>query len=225
RHSTGEGQYVDVSAQHSQIPGMLNAVGFWELQGNIMRREGCFRTGIGTIPQRQTWPCKDGFVTFVIMGGAFGARTNRALIEWMDEEAMADDFLKKIDWDTFDMGAATSEDLRHMMEYFGRFFTGHTKERLYNEGIKRRIMIYPVSSPRDLVACLQLKGRSFWVDVEHPYLDDVIAVPGSFGLGSESSPSIRCCAPLIGEHNEEVYLQELNFSREEVIMLKEGKII
>jgi hypothetical protein len=32
-------------------------------------------------------------------------------------------------------------------------------------------------------------------------------------------------APLTGEHNEELYLKELGFSREELIMLKQRNII
>jgi crotonobetainyl-CoA:carnitine CoA-transferase CaiB-like acyl-CoA transferase len=32
-------------------------------------------------------------------------------------------------------------------------------------------------------------------------------------------------APLIGEHNKEIYQEELGFSREEMLLLKEARII
>ena len=53
--------------------------------------------GAGDILLRQLWRCKDGYVTFMVMGGKFGAKTNRALTEWMDSEGMADDYIKSID--------------------------------------------------------------------------------------------------------------------------------
>ena len=32
-------------------------------------------------------------------------------------------------------------------------------------------------------------------------------------------------APLIGEHNEEIYIEELGFSREKLVMLKSKNVI
>jgi crotonobetainyl-CoA:carnitine CoA-transferase CaiB-like acyl-CoA transferase len=32
-------------------------------------------------------------------------------------------------------------------------------------------------------------------------------------------------APLIGEHNEEIYVKELGFSKDELVLLKEANVI
>jgi crotonobetainyl-CoA:carnitine CoA-transferase CaiB-like acyl-CoA transferase len=42
---------------------------------------------------------------------------------------------------------------------------------------------------------------------------------------SGAYPSIQCRAPLIGEHNEEVYEKELGISREQLIILKSRGVI
>jgi len=226
RELTGQGQHVDVSMQQSVVWTMMNARPFWELTGTFLKRVGPFRAGLssGAI-QRQTWSCRDGAVTFIVMGGAGGAGTNRALVEWMDEEGMADEELKGIDWDAFDMAAASREFHQRIEEKIGRFFVTHTKEELFTEAAERRIMLYPVSTPADIVLSPQLAAREYWVGVEHDELRTCISYPGAFLKSSEAPCSLKRRAPLIGEHNHEIYQQELGLSNEELATLREASII
>lgn len=85
-------------------------------------------------------------------------------------------------------------------------------------------MLYPVSTPRDIAENLQLAARGFWEEVEHAELDGTITYPGAFLKASEMSLGIRRRAPLVGEHNEEVYA-ELGISREELLVLKQANVI
>ena len=85
-------------------------------------------------------------------------------------------------------------------------------------------MLYPVTSPRDLAENSQLAAREFWQEVEHPELGDTITYPGAFLEATETPCGIRQRAPLIGEHNDEVY-KELGVSEGELITLKQGNII
>jgi hypothetical protein len=48
----------------------------------------------------------------------------------MDKEGMSDDFLRGIDWDTFDMGRVTQEAWSHMEGLMVEFFQAHTKDDL-----------------------------------------------------------------------------------------------
>jgi crotonobetainyl-CoA:carnitine CoA-transferase CaiB-like acyl-CoA transferase len=72
---------------------------------------------------------------------------------------------------------------------------------------------------------VQLAFRKFWIDVEHPELGTKIKYPGTFAQTAEATPKITRRAPLIGEHNEEIYKKELGISKEKLVMLKESGAI
>ena len=225
REITGEGQHVDISAQHSVT---WTTLGFaWpSLTGKALSRVGQFRVGLSaTAQQRHLWPCKDGFVSFQIYGRKFGAKANRALIQWMDEEGMATDSLKVMDWENFDMSQAAQATMDQIEEPIGRFFLIHTKAELEEGALKRDIFLYPVCNMSDVFASPQLKERGYWVEVDHPELGVSITYPGPWVQGSEKVWSMRRRAPLIGEHNHEIYKEELGLSDTELLVLREAGII
>ena len=224
RQLTGEGQWVDVSIQESLIRLMHAVLPSWEFNHQFIRRQGCFLTAVSYVTRRQTWPCKEGAISFILLGGVIGAMTNRGLVEWMDEEGIADDFLRNIDWGKFDWAQTTQGFIDQVNERFGRFFMTHTSAELYKGAKERRIMLYPVADPKDIAENPQLAARGFWEEVDHPELNDTITYPGAFLKATEMSLGIRRRAPLIGEHNEQVY-GELEISREELLTLKQGNII
>ncbi|MBW1791964.1 MAG: CoA transferase, partial [Deltaproteobacteria bacterium] len=175
--------------------------------------------------QRQLWKCKDGFVIFYILAGGFGARANRALTKWMEEEGWRNEFLMEMDWDNFDMATSTQETQERLEEPVARFFEGKTKAELYENALKHRLPICPVATPEDLVNNKQLESRGFWTALHHPEIGEVIKYPGVPGQLSETPLEIRRRAPCMGEHNEEIYLEELGFSSEQFVTLKHLKII
>lgn len=73
-------------------------------------------------------------------------------------------------------------------------------------------MLYLAATTADILDDVQLAAREFWVDLEHPELDTTITYPGAFTQASELPPKVSHRAPLVGEHNQEIYEQELGFS-------------
>ena len=71
----------------------------------------------------------------------------------------------------------------------------------------------------------QLVERGFWTEVAHPELGTSLTYPGGFVKLTEADCGIRNRAPLIGEHNNEIYCGELGISEEELSTLKQGNII
>ncbi len=71
----------------------------------------------------------------------------------------------------------------------------------------------------------QLNARGFWEEVEHPELGTSFAYPGPYIKLSEAPIKIRRRAPLIGEHNEEIYVKDLGLSFEDLLILKQAKVI
>jgi crotonobetainyl-CoA:carnitine CoA-transferase CaiB-like acyl-CoA transferase len=225
REATGEGQLVDVSLQQSAAWFQANAVPTYELNGSILKRAGSFRAGMSTqIAQRQVWRCKDSYVFFNIIGGRTGAKTLSALVAWMDEENMATDFLLNLDWDTFDMFTVTREVMEKISQPIGEFFLKHTCHELLKGAVPRGVSIGPLSGMQDLLDDECLNARNFWTQVEHPELGTAITYPKEFIRASEMDCSTHFRAPLIGEHNDEIY-QEIGLSGQELAGLKEKHII
>jgi len=226
RETSGEGQYVDVSAQECVLWEIANAIPLWELNHNILKRAGSYIAGRWTgTKQRLLWKCKNGYVLFYILGGAFGVKTNRAIVKWMEEEKIAPDHMKNFNWDAFDMATQTQEMQDQIEIHISRLFSMFTKEKLYEEALKRGIMLCPVNNSNDIIENTQLKERNYWVNIYHPELSTYIKYPGAFAKLSETPIHISHRAPLIGEHNQEVYQGELGLSNSELsALLKTGVI-
>ena len=221
RSGTGEGQHVDVSMQASLTLTSGSAIPTWVTLGRELPRVGNYRAGLGggTLI-RQQYPCKDGFVAFAIIGGTSGARSNRPLFEWMDREHMSDDFIRNIDWDSFHVPSTPPEVMARIEQQVGLFFMTHTKMELYQGAMERHIMLYPLATPQDILENQQLEARQFWTEMEHPELERSIIYPGPFMKASAVGCAMRRRAPLIGEHNREVFETELGLAQEELAALK-----
>jgi crotonobetainyl-CoA:carnitine CoA-transferase CaiB-like acyl-CoA transferase len=101
-----------------------------------------------------------------------------------------------------------------------------TKNELYEEGaLNRKILIGPLFNAKDLSTDRQLESRNFWVTVEHPELNDTITYPGPFAKISDNPMQYRLRTPLIGEHNTEIYGDELGLSPAELALMKDAGAI
>jgi crotonobetainyl-CoA:carnitine CoA-transferase CaiB-like acyl-CoA transferase len=164
-------------------------------------------------------------VVFYILGGDFGVKTNRAIVAWLQEEGLAPDYLTNFDWTIFDMSKQTQEMQNQIEAPIAELFKRHTKDELYHEALKRKIMLCPVSTAKDIVENTQLKARDFWVELEHPELGANISYPGPFAKLSETPMVMRRRAPLPGEHNLEIYSRELGLSSAEMRLLHQSGVV
>jgi benzylsuccinate CoA-transferase BbsE subunit len=222
RAKAGVGQHVDVSIQESVA--RLDSVGesSWDVLKVLQRR------GERPAPSLQlpwTWECKDGYVIFVYFGGPMAKRVNLPLIKWMEIEGMADDALLKLDWEALNPESQTQEVLDTIIEPTRKFLLSHTAAELYEGALKYNVMLYPTSNVKDMLDSAQLAARSYWVELEYPELGERIIHPGAFSHTSELPPKAWRRAPLIGEHNQEVYEGELNLTPKEIIRLKKSGAI
>ena len=229
RLKTGEGQSVDVSMQECVIACSFNAPEMWDLNKVEFKRlaKGI---NIGTQGLRVSvvWQCKDGYIIFVAQGGVQPfVNSMKSLVEWMASEGMAEDWLKQMDWaKDYNAAKLTKEVVDRVEKAFAAFFMTKTKNELYEEGaLNRRILIGPLSTTKDLSHDRQLQSRNFWEKVEHPELNDTVVYPGPFAKLNNNPIQYRRRAPLIGEHNLEIYEAELGLSRTELSKMKEAGII
>ncbi len=219
RWKTGEGQQVDVSIQESVLQTTEHITATWDRRKSIQKRgqESGFR-------QSQLWKCRDGYVSFAYSGGTGGAvRYNKAFMDWIAKEGVVDEALGAFDGSELDpLGSEAPERIKQLT---ARFFAAHTKAELLDGALKNDIQLYPVSTPADILENPQLEARHFWQDVEHPEVGATIRYPGAFAIMSEATPRILRRAPLVGEHNAEVYEKELGISREQLADLKSAGVI
>ena len=225
RALTGEGQHVDVSCQQAVARALANSPQTWDIDGAVVKRMGVFRQASKDTWVRTTWRCKDGYVNYMLQGGSTAGST-RSMLAWMDEEGMGDEELKAINWEEMGFGQASPELLARAEAPVNRFFMSHTKEELTQESFKRRIFLSPVATHGDIMDHPQLKAREYFKELYHLEIDASVTHPGVFvRTEGESLVGLGRRPPLIGEHNREIYHDELGITLEELAALREGGVI
>ncbi len=218
RRTTGEGQHVDISIQDAM--NFLTAIDY---DLNKTRR---FRgTKYFDVEVKHIWPCKDGYVMWRYTGGPMAVRHSVPLINWMTSEGMASDWLKNFDWANFSHFTTTQAIIDRLEKETIDFFMTKTKMQIMEGAVKYRIMLYAASTAKDVRESPQLAARGFWTEVEHLELGKNIVYPGKWANNSLTPPQISRRAPLIGEHNREIYDNELKMTPEDYRRLEKAKVI
>jgi crotonobetainyl-CoA:carnitine CoA-transferase CaiB-like acyl-CoA transferase len=222
---TGQGQHVDVSCQEAVARTLASAPQLFAIENTVIRRQGSYRQTGDTTFMRITWPCSDGFVNFQLSGGAGAGRSVNNLIQWMEEEGLGDPVLTGLDWTTLGYGMINKALLERVVPPVERFLMRHTKAELFEGAVKRRILLFPVATTRDIMQNTQLQARGYFRQVVHPDLSTTITYPGPFVRASATPLELHRLAPKIGEHNAEIYHHELGLTREELVRLREAGAI
>ncbi len=226
RVTSGQGQYVDVSCQQAVAKTLAHAPQIWDIEGAILKRMGVYRQTSGENRVRINWPCKDGYVNYMVQGGTV-AYSTRALLAWMKEDRFDTSDLDAIDWEKMGYGAITPELMAQLGGPLGNFFKGHTRAELVQGSLDRRILLFPVATPSALEGHPQLDARGYFRELDHPELKESVRYPGAFiksGDGSDIAGVYRR-PPLIGEHNIQIYQEEMGLSSLELETLKRGGVI
>jgi crotonobetainyl-CoA:carnitine CoA-transferase CaiB-like acyl-CoA transferase len=207
RTASGRGQHVDVSAQAAVVSALAHAPVFWDLNGINPERAGIYVTGrsITGAKMRAFWKCRDGWINFIIYGGAAGRETNEQLVAWMAERGMAPEWLQRIDWSRFDVTTLDQDEVDRLEAPIARFFETVTKQEFLEEAVRRDMLGYPVATVADIYADRQLAARAFWQEVVDAHSGQPLPFPGGFALVDGVRLPIRRPAPRLGEHNEEVF--------------------
>jgi benzylsuccinate CoA-transferase BbsE subunit len=226
---TGEGQHVDVSLQECFLSPHFNVLQMWDVNKvNTHRLAGNTYIPATGVMQKTYYRCQDGYVMILVQGGAEPqVSSTRRLVAWMDEEGMAEDWLKEVDWVNEYNASTLSQELARKVEAEVEKFTAtKTKMELYEEGgVNRHILLAPVSNSRDICENRQLGARGYWAALEHPELGETLTYCGPYLRMTGTPPVYYRRAPLVGEHNGEIYLGELGLSEEELKLLKESRVI
>jgi crotonobetainyl-CoA:carnitine CoA-transferase CaiB-like acyl-CoA transferase len=225
RTVTGKGQYVDVSCQEATTRALANAPQSYALEGSIINRQGSYRQTGGDTYMRLTWPCKDGYVNFQFSGGAGSGRGVNNLVQWMSEAGHGDAYLESLDFTQLGYGTLDSAMLERVVPPIEHFIASRTKDELFKGAVDRRILLFPVATPQDIVENPQLAARNYFQEVTHPDLGTPVTFLGPPVGASETPVTYRRFPPKLGEHNVEIYGKELGLQLHERARLREANTI
>ncbi len=236
RDLTGIGQQVDVSMQAAVCQAIEHAMVYWDVRRGIRKRTGrqVYRGW------NEVFPCKDGHIFCSPFGGAGWKK----MLELMDSEGMAAD-LDQEKYHTvlavmadrqMDRGLSSkpldprllkdyTQEIAHIEEVWEHFTMAYTANELLNMCQTVGVRLLPAYNAQHLVEDPHLNDREFFVSVHHPELGISLKYPGGPYRLSETPWAISRRAPLAGEHNLDIYRDELGFSLERIAMLREGGII
>jgi benzylsuccinate CoA-transferase BbsE subunit len=222
RLASGEGTYIDISIQECMCWTTELAVPVWVENKEVFRRRGINQKR-GGAKYRRIFKCKDGYVTYAIQTGRMAGAMHSRLVKLMDEHGMAGD-MRDVDWTKLSM-ADISENIPHWEDLLDNFFEKYTKAEIQRMATEKQLIACPVNNVEDISKYAQLETRDYWKVISHPELNTEIKYPGFWFKTDKGSCGIRSRAPLVGEHNSEIYQGELGLSNEEFNRLKKSGVI
>ncbi|WP_028266872.1 CaiB/BaiF CoA transferase family protein [Arthrobacter sp. MA-N2] len=219
----GEGQQVDVSVQEVAASRLTSSILAWDLERVTLVRDG-HKSQMGPTSTDWFWACKDGHLFWHMLGGAFGAPANKALSDWMDEY-LEDNPLREVqEWMKFDKAGISQEQWDRFAAAIRPFFLRFTKDEIREQSLKRGTNATVANDPHDLLESEQLRSRGYWTDLDDPVLGD-LKFPKYFFQSRDTENFSRTAAPQLGEHNEDIYLNELGLTSEKIDELRKSHAI
>ncbi len=208
RTRTGKGQLVELSAQ--QVLAVVTG-GVWHYgtMTNIPRRSG---SQFGAVPGR-IFPCRDGYVHILTI------RPNHwlGLLDVIGKP----EALSGSEWLAMEYRNANPD----IIDAFVTEFTmAHDKLEIAEMCQKRGVPCTPVNEPADFCADSHIQKRGVFVDIEHP-------VAGRFStfrpvcVFSRTACRVARAAPMLGQHNHEVFCGELGMKETQLAQLKAEGVI
>lgn len=221
RTVSGQGQYVDTSIHEACALTTESAVANWIYRGEVLKRQTGRHHAAGPTPRTQ-FLAKDGMYVCALISGGLNPRNVKNLAELMDEYGMAGDLKDP----KYQDPKVIAENTAHIIDgLLAGFIASLPAEEVYHAGQKRGFTWGAVRTPEALFADGHLQDRGFWKQVEHPELGQSFTYPGEAAIYNGTPWSISRRAPLIGEHNAEIFTGELGLGRGELAALAENGVI
>ena len=210
RDATGLGDHVDIALQetlamHEQVD-LAHAI----YGQNVPSRSAAANPPIPYVGQQ---PTADGYIDIIV-------RTEeqwRTLLhvlgdpEWGDNELFVDMRSRSRYWDALE--PLIQEETRR----FG-------KEELSRKGQERGVSAGAVNSIADAAEAGHFEDRHTFVELEHPAIGRTRYPGAPIGFGDDVW-AMRRPAPLLGQHNREVFGDRLGYSEQKLATLREANVV
>jgi len=221
RTVSGRGQYIDVSIHEACALTTESAIANYIYRGEVLQRHTGRHHAAGPSPRTQ-FRSKDGKYVTALVAGRLTPRYVKDLAALLDHYGMAGD-LHDAKYQDQQVIEANRDHI--IDDLVGNFIASLPAEEVYHAAQDRGFTWAAVRAPEELLDDGHLQDRGFWKQVEHPELGRSFVYPGEAAIYNGSPWHISRRAPLIGEHNVEIFCEELGLSRQEFALLAESQAV
>jgi crotonobetainyl-CoA:carnitine CoA-transferase CaiB-like acyl-CoA transferase len=208
KRKTGKGQYIDISKQQSTL----------HLERSQLRRfvdtgKSPNRTGMGRLLESLV-RCKDGNYVILILSSE---KQWQGLFKAMGEP----------EWgakEPFNSQAGRSANYPELRERLAAWAKKFSAEEVFEKVQAFRSACAPAYTAEQFYHSPQILEREYLTDVEHPVAGK-LKHPGLPYKFSDLEERERAPAPRLGEHNDEILGRRLNYSRQDLVKLKQAGVI
>ena len=207
RLSSGEGQHVDVSAAECLGAHLVQPLPYYNYMGAVKGRRPVRGAGF-----EELMPARDGYVAPSVQG----SRPWEVIANLIGLEELLDE--------KFSTGAGRVAHGEELKELLTKGLAQWDRMPLFLASGEARLVFGMAQDAGDLVNCPHLEARDFFVEVDHPvvgqakYPGMAVRLPGEPLTASQP-------APLLGQHNSEIFVQELGYSTEDLVSLRQLGVI
>jgi len=206
---TGIGQHVDVSIQESIASALRDVVNNYTNTGAIRRRQPNHSGDLTRI--RQT---SDGHI-LPNPGMGLGLDWN-VVVEFLEAPDLADN--------KFNTSSARLANAEELGEILDRIFLTKNKYEMFHAANQKRFTYGVIQSAEEVLADEQFKHRGYFVEIDHPVVG-TITYPGAPFLMDGTPWEAKVPAPMLGQHNDEVFGKRLGCAGEDLARLRALEVI
>ncbi|MBI4640742.1 MAG: CoA transferase [Candidatus Tectomicrobia bacterium] len=209
RNRTGRGEHVDISIMETITSLIENTLVVYSYQGVVRKRAG------SRFPRNHPTailPCKDGYIAVA----AQMQKQWEALCELIEKPDLLDDPKFATAADRYDH----ADEIDEVLLIWSRELT---KEEIFHRAQARRIPVSIVCTVQDLLNDPHYQARNFFIELGHPEAGSLTYPGAPFKMSETEWKGAR--APLLGEHNQEIYGDLLGYTQQDLEKLRSTKVI
>ena len=208
RDQSGVGQHADISIQEVMTGHYEAYIEYWTFMAT--------ETGASMIPRVapvSALRCRDGWVFLMCIeehqyNNLLNVMGNP---DWAKDERFKDRFTRAANLDA-------------LIPLIAEWSMQHTKEEVFRLAQDAHVPLAPAYNVEEVVNSSQIQANHFFVEIDHPVIGPG-QYPGAPYRLSETPWRIQRRAPLLGEHNEEIYCGRLGYTKQDLVKLAQAGVI
>ena len=210
RVNTGVGQKVDIGMMDAGIASMQIIYPIYTMGGRMPERIGNrYESNYPT----DTFETKDGMMVI----GAANDKLWAKLCGVMGKPELAAD-------DRYDKNPKRVERYMEIRPIIQEWTKNYTTKDAVELLLENGVPASPINNLAQVVEDPHAKAREMFVHVQHPAAGDTVLNGSQFKM-TETNPEVKRPAPLLGQHNEEIYEGLLGLTKVQIEDLTEQGII